>query len=108
MTTFVESYPHPFHPVILDENGYPVADTSRTVEVFQLRNGDQQRLADWAGAVGYPGVDGGVLLLVGGAPLAPDGGEGPQIRLGDFVVRDGATVSAVAAEVGFFQLFTPA
>lgn len=99
MTGFVEHYPHPFHP--LGPDGHP--DTSRTVEVFQLRPGDQQRLADWSGLVGYPGADGGLLLLDGDLAVG-------QLALGDFAVRSGPGLAGLRVERadGFAQRYVPA
>lgn len=93
---FVEHYPHPFHPIV---DGQP--DTSGTVEVFQLRPGDQQRLIAWSRVQGYHGADGGVLLLDAGRVVG-------QVALGDFTVRDGDQLTVVPAEVGFFQRYVPA
>lgn len=77
MTAFIENYPATLVPV--DESGDP-AD-GEPIEVFQLRPGDVDRLTVWSGVTGYPGADGGVLLIDGGQVVG-------QVRLGEFVVRD--------------------
>lgn len=105
MTAWVEHYPIPMHPVV-DVDGALVADTTRTVDGFALRNGDQDRLATWAGLPHYLGVDGGILLI--GGPTA-EGRLPGQVRLGDLVVRhpDGA-LETVPGETNTYHRYRPA
>lgn len=114
---FVEHYPHRFHPLVdvhpwvEDDTGQRVRDKTQTVrepdrtatavEVFQLRPGDAARLAEWSGVSGYPGADGGVLLVDDGRVVG-------QVRLGDFVVRDDDGLRVEQAESGFFMRWAPA
>ncbi len=90
---FIDTYPHTFHPVV---DGTP--DDTRTVEVFQLRPGDQARLIDWSGS-GIALADGGVVLTSGATILG-------RLALGEFAVRDGTAVS-VATVDGFLQRYIP-
>lgn len=94
MTAFVEMYPWPYHPVVDDE-----PDTSRTVEVFQLRAGDASRLIGWVAGTGIPLADGGVIVTDDTTVLG-------RMALGDFAVRDGGVYSFYPAD-GFYQLFRP-
>lgn len=88
---FVETWPHPCHPLVWGDDGTAAPDASVTVQVFQLRNGDQQRIADWAGVQGYPGADGGVLLTDGGQVIG-------AVTLGSYVLQVPAGLELVAAE----------
>lgn len=97
--TFIEHYPHPYHPII-DGNDGPEPDPTRTVAVFQLRPGDQARLLDWAGG-GIALADGGVILTADGTTITG------RLALGDFAVRDEAGMSAHPAD-GFAQRYVPA
>lgn len=92
MTAFVETYPHPYHPVVDDE-----PDTSHTVEVFQLRAGDWSRLIGWAGGTGMPLADGGLILTDETEILG-------RMALGDYAVKDGDTVTVYPAD-GFYALY---
>ena len=77
---FVEHWPHPCHPLTWGDDGTATPDLDVTVEVFQLRNGDQARIAEWAGVQGYPGADGGVLLI-------DNGQGGGSVTLGSYGVK---------------------
>ncbi len=94
MTAYIERYPAAFYRVVDDE-----PDTSTTVEVFQLRPGDETRLVEWAG--------GGYIALVNGGPavLLPDGAG--VVGLGDFALRVDKDLWAERAD-GFAQRYTPA
>ncbi len=99
--TFVDAWPHPCHPLIWAADGTATPDLGVTLEVFQLRNGDQARIADWAGVQGYPGADGGVLLTDDGQVIG-------HVGLGAYAVRhDAESLSIVAAE-SFAAQYTPA
>jgi hypothetical protein len=92
--TFIESYPHPHHPVV-----HGAADRFVTVQVFQLRPLDADRLIAWAG--------GGVALADGGVLLVRDDRVVARVALGDFAVLfPTGEVVGVPAD-GFTQHFTP-
>lgn len=89
----VERYPYPFHPVV---DG--VVDDAVTVEVFQLRTGDTNRLIAWNGA--------GLPLRDGSAVLTTDDQIIGTVAQGDFAVRADDTVTVHSA-AGFDDLFRP-
>ena len=89
----VERYPWPFHPVV---GG--IVDDSVTVEVFQLRAGDTNRLIAWNGN--------GLPLRSGAAVLTTDDAVLGTVALGDFAVRAGDAVTVHPSE-GFDDLFRP-
>lgn len=93
----IDHYPAVMHPV---GRGREPVDGD-PVEVFQLRPGDVDRLTAWAGVSGYPGADGGVLLVDAGRVVG-------QVRLGDFVVRDRAGVLRVeSSAAALFTAYQP-
>lgn len=99
---FVETYPWPYHPLVPDPDdpdAPAVPDQGRTVQVFQLRPGDQARLLDWAG--------GGLALADGGVALSADGVTvSGRLALGDFAVLDADSITCHPAG-GFANLFRP-
>jgi hypothetical protein len=94
VSAYVEHYPAAFHEIV---DGEP--DTSGTVEVFQLRPGDEARLAEWVG--------GGYVALINGGPAVLLPGNVGVVGLGDFALRRGEDLWAERAD-GFFQRYTPA
>ncbi len=94
---FIEHYPATLHPI--DDNGEPTDGES--VEVFQLRPGDVERLTVWTGITGYAGADGGVLLLDAGQVIG-------TVRLGQFVVRDAAGLRVETSAPDLFRAYQPA
>lgn len=94
---FIEHYPATLHPV--GEDGE--LDLTASVEVFQLRPGDVDRLTAWAGFTGYPGSDGGVLLLEDGQVLG-------TVRLGEFVVREDGSLRVETSAAELFRQYQPA
>ncbi len=97
MTAFIENYPATLWPI--DEDGEFVPD-GVPVEVFQLRPLDVDRLTAWAGVTGYPGADGGVLLLDGGQVVG-------TVRLGEFVVRDATGIRVETSAPELFRQYQP-
>lgn len=96
MTAFIESYPATLVPV--DDHGNPTE--GELVEVFQLRPGDQNRLTLWSGVAGYPGADGGVLLLDGDTVVG-------RVQLGEFVVRDTSGLRVKSDAAALFRAYQP-
>lgn len=102
--SWVERLPAPFHPLLpaTDDDPEPRPDTSRVVEVHQLRPDLVDALVEWC--------EGTQLTLNGGAVvLLPGRGSSATrlVGLGDYAVRDGATYRAEPA-AGFAQRYTPA
>jgi hypothetical protein len=97
---FVQTFPHPFHPV--DDDGTPDPDV--TVEVFQVRPDTIAEFLAWSGADELGVVNGGpVFLLPGTRPAAER-----LCGLGDFAVRrDTGSVRSWPAD-GFYQRYQPA
>jgi hypothetical protein len=93
VSAYVEHYPTAFYRVV---DGEP--DHSVTVEVFQLRPGDETRLVEWAG--------GGYVALVNGGPAVLLPGNAGVVGLGDFALRAGEDLWAERAD-GFSQRYIP-
>lgn len=92
----VDHYPVAMRPVGPDRE--PV--DGDPVEVFQLRPGDQQRLIGWSGLTGYPGADGGVMLLRGDVVTA-------RVGLGEFLIRDGRQLRVEVSAADVFTAYQP-
>lgn len=96
MIGFIEHYPASLVPV--GELGQRIEGTP--VQAFQLRPGDADRLIAWSGVAGYAGADGGVLLLDAGRVVG-------QVKLGEFLVRDGVELWVETSAADLFRRYQP-
>lgn len=89
---FVDTWPHPFHPV----------DAETAVQVFQLRPDLVEHLRAWSGGQVVFVNGGPAVLLPGAAPLTAR-----LVGLGDFAVHDNGAFYREPAD-GFYRRYQPA
>lgn len=98
MTAFVETWPHPHHPVTDGEPDVPV-----TVEVFQLRPDLVAEFLGWSGGEELF-VNGGPAVLLPGSRRAAD----RIVGLGDYAVQDQMGRFTAEPAAGWANRYIPA